>query len=490
MSDYLPFDDDSFNGDFENEDELLKRLKYFQSIIEKGEEIIYIAEIEELIEECFDYDLPDYGLILCDAYLKHYPEDPDILNYKSIFLNNLGKFYEAYDISLKALSLNKNDAEVYINKGLIEENLQLNDLAKESYYKALELEPDNPEIYYNLGVVYMKENQNDEAAYFFEKALEIDSFYSEALANLFLLYKEEKNENKIKKLETTLENILKNDPDNYMLWNVKGLIENIKGNYLEAIACFELSESLSEDVIYLQASINKGYSYYLLGNYSKAIDVLNEATEYEPFNPFALFYLGLCFKEIGELDRSIQKFTEALDIYPEFVDAYVERAFCYEEMNNYKKAYSDCKEAIKLDPNNDELWALKGECELNLNKLQLAKSSFEKAIDINPKEEDYYYYIGIIYQELGDYKKSENFFDKCLELNPENALVYLAKAKNDLEQNNYAKAYINIETAFNLNPRLKIDFESISKIQFEFLKNNNIFRKIVDKNEPGKQLGE
>ncbi|MFH1368315.1 MAG: tetratricopeptide repeat protein [Elusimicrobiota bacterium] len=52
------------------------------------------------------------------------------------------------------------------------------------FKKALELNPGNPETYYNLGLIYENRNMSEEARDMYEKALAIDTKYKKAREHL------------------------------------------------------------------------------------------------------------------------------------------------------------------------------------------------------------------------------------------------------------------------------------------------------------------
>jgi tetratricopeptide (TPR) repeat protein len=76
----------------------------------------------------------------------------------------------------KALSLNPNDVETYINISIAEDNLGMFEEAVDSLQKALEMEPNNEETLFNLGILYEKKERFDEAIDYFKQVTAADPF--------------------------------------------------------------------------------------------------------------------------------------------------------------------------------------------------------------------------------------------------------------------------------------------------------------------------
>ena len=70
------------------ERELEIRIKECQGYFENGQAFLYIDEIEETIQLCVDYDFVEVGLGLVESALEIAPFNPELWQFKGVFLNN------------------------------------------------------------------------------------------------------------------------------------------------------------------------------------------------------------------------------------------------------------------------------------------------------------------------------------------------------------------------------------------------------------------
>jgi len=144
----MSFSEDYLNNDYEsylNEDETKEKIEQCRKLIEKGQTLTSIDFLEDTIQLCLEHDLVEDGLFLTEALVELTPYNSEAWQFKGILLNNSFDFEQAYTCFQKALSLNPNDVETYINISIAEDNLGLFEDAIESLKKALELEPNNEE---------------------------------------------------------------------------------------------------------------------------------------------------------------------------------------------------------------------------------------------------------------------------------------------------------------------------------------------------------
>src|SRR3989339_1726611 len=123
----MSFSEDFLNNDGESvydEAELKEKIIICKEHIQNGTTISSLDFLEETIEMCVDYDYVDDGLLLVNEVLNIAPYNSEAWHFKGILLNNSFVFEEAYHCFEKALSLNPNDVETYINKSIAEDILE------------------------------------------------------------------------------------------------------------------------------------------------------------------------------------------------------------------------------------------------------------------------------------------------------------------------------------------------------------------------------
>ena len=146
----------------------------------------------------------------------------------------LGKFEEAKEAILRALSLDE-VASFYNEKGLIEEALDLDDFALNSYENALKLNAYFADAYANIGNIYFKQNNFRKAEDSYKRALGIDNQFVNAHHNLALLLHKE---NRLNESLEHFRSVIISEPKNVSaLYNLAVVLEDL-GEYSEAAGLY------------------------------------------------------------------------------------------------------------------------------------------------------------------------------------------------------------------------------------------------------------
>ena len=181
-------------------------------------------------------------------------------------------------------------ADQYFEEGLLFYERMEYDRSIESYDKVLELAPygkDNNIVYYNRGMSYFKNRQYDKSIYDFTKAL-----------------------------QTT-----------------PGMDKNLKFNILEF----------------------RGNSYQKSREFDHAIKDYSDAIQLIPRHDDVKFIhssRGWSWYSIGDYDKAIDDFSKAITIDRGLADAFYGRASVWFKKEDFQRALTDAKEAAKLKPAN------------------------------------------------------------------------------------------------------------------------------------------
>lgn len=225
------------------------------------------------------------------------PENLDIRNiqaknYMIMWMSNINKNEGLTDIYLKSadvvydrvLKLNLEDYKAWFAQGLSNLLLERYDKAKKCFDKSLAIYPDFPDAWNNKGISFIENNKYLLASHCFDKALKMSPNN-----DLFL-----KNQNLLQS-KTPIQN------DNNIDTNKKPL-EPIKPDAKGNQKVLNLNE--------------KGYSFFLQGDFKRALSFYDEALLLDPNNPTILYNISLTYKELGDYVSGIKTIKEALKINP------------------------------------------------------------------------------------------------------------------------------------------------------------------------------
>ena len=162
--------------------------------------------------------------------ISKYPQDKDLASRQFNLYLISGKASEAYVEAEKSIQLDPTNANLYLNKGILAEQLNKPEDAEASYKKAIELNPGLFDAQYNMGTFYynqgvemnrkandIKDNKKYEAAKkqadekfkvalpYLEKAFELNRKDTGILQSLKVLYSRAGNQEKVNMINKAIE---------------------------------------------------------------------------------------------------------------------------------------------------------------------------------------------------------------------------------------------------------------------------------------------
>ena len=218
---------------------------------------------------------------------------------------------------------------------------------------------------------------------------------------------------------TLWNDVLKNQPDNYVAYN------------------------------------NRGAAYFLQKDYVKAINDFQSAIQYNPI--YDQPHANLChtYSVIGQSDKALPYCKKAMGLNPRMADVYNDLGNIYWSMDK-NAAISMYLKSVALEPHNESAFYNLCTTYLVLGKIDEATNACHKAIEISPNFIEAYDKLGNIYITIGKLKEAIELYKKLLEINPE-----LASAHNNLgvayyytKQYDLSVKHINraIELGYKVNP--------------------------------------
>ena len=319
---------------------------------------------------------------------------------------------------------------------------------------------------------------------------------------------------------------LKNNPKEYLVWNILGISLATIGKTREAIEIFKKVISLNYNFIegYLNlgkalntigdfehaikiynrilsinpsctnAQFSIGDIQYNRGNYELAIESYYKVLSIQPDNVEALNNIGTSLKNLKRLSESINFYNKALALDPSYAEAYNNLGTVLYEKEDHKKALKAYNKAIKLYPKYAEAYYNKANLLKFYNKNKRAKVNFKKAISLRNNYPKAYNNLGIVFHEEKNLDEAIFNYKTALAIKrdyPEayfnlgNALLDLEKFEEAIEmykkslllRPNYFGAYVNMVFAFK-NVTIKKADPSLQSYILELLESKDIVRPI------------
>ena len=249
---------------------------------------------------------------------------------------------EKQDLYTKALSLNPNFLDAYINRGLVKNELGDFGGSIQDYDKAIQLDSKCALAYNNRGYTKYKQKNYNGALEDYNKAILLNPKFQMALDN---------------KAQLFTEVCLEDDKDFSEKFYLSLGIANVNcGEFPDAVKNFD--EVLKFNKNSALAYFYKGIAYHSLGKVNEAYDNYTKALEIDKKMVDAYFNRGqLLYKTNPK--QALDDFVSAVALDSKFVDAYYSIAAIQKSLGQYKEAIQNLDKIIELEPQAVNAKALK-----------------------------------------------------------------------------------------------------------------------------------
>jgi len=172
------------------------------------------------------------------------------------------------------------------------------------------------------------------------------------------------------------------------------------------------------NAIEIEKKIKLGMEFYSLKNYEQSRFSFQEVLQEDPFNPLALYSLGVISSEQGDQEKAINYFEKAVKIKPDYVDALNNLGNAYAQQDDYEKAINCYQKSIKANPNMAFAYSNLGSVLCWQDKLEQANTYFQKAIEIKPDYVEALNSLANNLVETGNPNQAIDYYLKALKVRP------------------------------------------------------------------------
>jgi tetratricopeptide (TPR) repeat protein len=255
----------------------------------------------------------------------------------------------------------------------------------------------------------------------------------EKLDELLVFFRDDKPKVVLKKAE----NLVKEFPFSYLLWNIIGVVHSNLKRYVEAEAAFNQVIKLNPG--YADVYNNLGIVFRQQGKVNSAIKSFSKAIEIKYDYVDAYNNLGIALNEKGEVDSAVSCFERVLDIDPDNANVNNNLGILFKERGLLDDAAIKYLRAIEISPDFVDAHNNLGVLMHEQGKLDQAILSFRRALDINPSYVNAYNSFGALQNEQGRQDEAQSSYVKALTLQPNNVVALnnlgiTLKEKGDFEE--------------------------------------------------------
>jgi len=339
----------------------------------------------------------------------------------------------------------------------------------ELFYKMLAKENDNIEILSELGNLYYLLQNHNRAIHYTNKALEVNENHINSLTTLRSIYKDNKEYEKASKIANKIYVLTNSQED---LFEFLKLL-NIREKFNESTGFVDFIESTN-------VAFEIAYSYYRLGKYDEAIEILNNTISDDLLKKH---YNLLCkiYFETKQIEKAKEVLSKLESTETKDIEVLNYMGLAKLDDLNINEAIECFRKVVDLAPQKAEYNYNLGQAYFLKGWLDEAKKYFVKSICLDANNPTYKYALGYALYREGDYQNALTHLNsEMLEANVLKMLIKyqmgdLATAKSELEklyQNNldnetiifalaqiysglelYKPAIDMIQKAININPK-------------------------------------
>jgi tetratricopeptide (TPR) repeat protein len=341
-------------------------------------------------------------------------------------------------------------AHIYGNRGLTYRTLKENTSAIADFDRALELAPDYAWAYANRGITHRFNHNYEQALQDLNAAIALDDDLAWVYAARGEAYRHLSN------YDLAIQDFnraIALDPKYAQAYGSRGRVYRQLEKLQQSIADFERAIALDPERPWFYAQ--QGENYRDIEKYSYAIKLYNQALALEPELFFwAYGSRGYTYFRLRDYDRAIEDFTQAIERAPDYIWGYGQRGRVYRHLNILDKALADLNRALELDPYDAWAYSHRGLAYSYLHEYQLALADSNRAIELNPAYPNAYGRRGSTYIDLGELGLAAADFARNLELVHDDTLAHWMSIWLILcQQDPDAQTISRLQEAANTRPR-------------------------------------
>lgn len=449
-----------------------------------------------------------YALTTIDEAIKYLPKkDNEYLalayGIKGMIYTNIEEYDKAISVYEKAIEKCPNDINLYEKRAELYYRLGNYDLSDKDYDKIIKLDEGYITAYMGIGRNKSEQGLYDDAIKTFDYVIKLANDYSSAYSfraecqikkhyyNLaiddilkalsidgddkaFYLMVELAQKNNSELLTKLKIKQVKEPNEPYWPYCIGVVYENLE-KYDQAIIYYSKSLEIERDpIIYNRLS----ECYYSLGNFTKSLELIDNALETDSLNNNYLFTKSDILYELGKVDRAIKTMDLYITNDPEFYGGYYRRGFYKQNIKDYTGAIEDYTTSIILNPNNAYSYIGRADMYRQTGDKEKYLSDCRKIIEIDtiPQINSCAQFA---FLELGEIEKAKEFMNKIIELDTNNEGAYYDAACLYSRIGDKDKALLNLrlclEKGFRRFYHIELDDD------LDFIRNEKEFKELIDK---------
>ncbi|MEM9121503.1 MAG: tetratricopeptide repeat protein [Cyanobacteria bacterium P01_F01_bin.56] len=393
---------------------------------------------------------PQQALIAYDRALQLEPNESVTLAYRCQTLVETGEYMHGITACQAALAgdgnwLGETPALTWGYQG--QAHTQLGDYAKaiDAYDRAVALEPENAEHWLQQGWLLEQIEEFAAAALSYTRAVELTPESSRGLVGQCRTLNQQ---TQFEAAQAACEQALAGNGDWWPLgaaqaWRELAHAKAGLGEYESALAAINRAVGIHPD--YLQAQSDRSVILWYLADYESAAEVANrivnpELTPVTEENQAIIVNswtnLGRIYSSLEQPQLAINAYEQAITLNGQNSETWANLSAAYWLDEQYTEALNAAEQSITLNWQSEQGWQNQGAAQAALGLYSQAQLSYEQSLEINNQNADVWAGLGAVQLRLGDADAAMESLEIAIQLNPHQVLVQqileaIAKASSE-----------------------------------------------------------
>lgn len=359
----------------------------------------------------------------------------------------LGNSKDAVEEAREAVRIAPDNANAYLNLGLVLARSDEHPEAEENLKKAQQLAPEDAGPLMTLGTYYERQGRWQDAEGQFQKAIQVAAKNPVPRAALADLYRSEGKEDQAVKVLTDAKLQLSDDPNAYRLL---GDFYVRQGNTTQSLAEFaSLAQEHPKDLkvrkSYIQlliiagrisdaatltdetlksfpqdadALVLKGEILLKQKDNARALSILQRAVQDAPDSATGHYQLGMALQATGSDSQALNEWKNAVQIRPDLVEAWIALGSAATNRKDWRGLEADGLQLQKIAPRSPQGYLFHATARFNQEDSVGAEADLVRLVAALPQSAIGYAKLGQLRAAQKRWKDAENYYNEALAHDP------------------------------------------------------------------------
>ena len=258
---------------------------------------------------------------------------------------------------------------------------------------------------------------------------------------------------------------LKDDAQNPVAWQGRGLTLALSGQHREALASFE--QALKIDANLITALNGKGTALNMLHRNQEALEAFDRAILLEQDNAIAWNGKGAVLSALRQPDNALKAFETALHFDRYMAQAWSNKGLVLRQQRRYEEALRAFDQALSLDRDVVSSWNGKGLVLGEMGQDKEALQAYEEVLKRDPKYAPALCGIGDILYNQRKLRGAKDRYEQALACDPRFAKAWERRAIVMTDLGNLTEALKSYDDALRLDPRSSSAWNGKASVLFQ-----------------------